>query len=75
MTTIDDFIGLLNTELGMAWTADDLDVHLDQLPEWNSLHLLSVLTRLEQYTGHEVSLPDALVAGSLRDLYGVATAR
>lgn len=74
-TSIEDFIGLLNTELGTAWTAEDADVHLDDLPEWNSLHLLSVLTRLERHTGREVSLPAALAATSLRDIYSVTTDR
>lgn len=74
-TTIEDFIDLLNQELGLAWSLEDADVDLDRLPDWNSLHLLSVLTALEQRTGREVSLPDALAATSLRGLLAAATGR
>lgn len=72
MNTIDDFVQLLHLELGLPVTAEDLDASFDQLPDWDSLHMLSLLTLLERRTGRQMSLPDALKATTLNDVYALA---
>ncbi len=74
MNDIDDFLALLRDELGMAVTHDDLDKHLDHVTEWDSAHLVELVTLLERDTGHGISLPDALTASSLAEIYAVAVA-
>jgi|tagenome__1003787_1003787.scaffolds.fasta_scaffold20439676_2 acyl carrier protein len=74
MNDIEDFLTLLRDELGMAVTRDDLDKHLDQVAEWDSAHLVELVTLLERDTGHGISLPDALTASSLAEIYEVAVA-
>ncbi len=71
MTTVEDFVAVLQDELGLPVTAADLGRDLDQVEDWNSLHLLSLLTVVERRTGRSVSLPDVLTATTLNDIYAV----
>jgi hypothetical protein len=70
--TIDDFVGLLQDELGLAVTAEDIDRELDQVVGWDSMQLLALLRVLERRTGRAISLPDVLEASSLGRIYAVA---
>lgn len=72
---IEDFVALLRDELGMDVTADDVGKHLDELPDWDSAHLLWLLTALERGTGAPLSLPDLIEAGSLQEIYALAVSR
>jgi acyl carrier protein len=74
MNGIDDFIRLVQDELGLPVTAEHADRALDQVPGWDSVHLLWLLTALERSTGRRVSLPAVLEAGSLADIYALAAA-
>lgn len=74
MTTIEDFVGLVQDELGLEVTSDDLARSLDEVPGWDSLHLLSLATALERTTGRRIGLPDLLEARSLHGIYSVAVA-
>lgn len=67
--TIDDFIALIQEETGLQVTMADAERDLDQVADWDSMHLLSLLTVLERTTGHPVSLPDILEAANLREIY------
>ena len=69
MTTVEDFITLLQEEMGLPVTAADAGRRLDQLDGWDSLHLLTLLTVLERRTGRSVALPDVLTATTLNDIY------
>jgi acyl carrier protein len=73
MLTADAFLCLLQDELDLAVTEDDLDLELDVLPEWDSVRTLTLFTALERHTGRELSLPALLEAGTLRSLYETAT--
>lgn len=75
MNGIDDFVAILRDELGMTVTREDLDKHLDQVTDWDSAHLVELVTVLERDTGHSVSLPDALTASSLAEIYEVAVSK
>ncbi|MCP2321422.1 Phosphopantetheine attachment site [Nocardia amikacinitolerans] len=69
MSSIEDFVELVNMEAGLSLKVIDADVHFDHLEGWDSLHLLAVLTALERQTGRRISMPDVLTAQNLRDVY------
>jgi acyl carrier protein len=72
VNTIDDFLALLRDELGLPVTQQDMDLSLDQVAGWDSVHLLSLLALLERRTGHSVSFTDVLEATSLGGIYSLA---
>ncbi|MFB4308123.1 phosphopantetheine-binding protein [Actinomadura sp. GTD37] len=72
MDDIDDFLELLRDELGLPVEAADVDLSLDAVAGWDSVHLLALLTLVERRTGHAPMLPDLLEAGSIREIYSVA---
>jgi acyl carrier protein len=74
MLTLDRFVALIAEELAFPLTSDDLAVTFDRLPNWDSLHLLVLLTALERETGRRLSLPDLLEAQSLEQIYRHAVA-
>jgi acyl carrier protein len=72
VNSIDEFVTLINDELGLPVTARDTALAFDELPGWDSVHLLWLVTALERTTNHRVSMPDALQASSLADVYELA---
>ena len=74
MNTIDEFLAVLRDELGLPVTAEDADRRLDQIPGWDSVQLLWLLTAVEGRTGRSISLPDMLEASDLAGLYAVVSA-
>lgn len=75
MNSIDDFVTLLNDELGMTVTAEDVGRSLDEVPGWDSVHLLWMHTALERATGQSISMPELLEATSLAGIYQLAAPR
>ena len=73
--TSDDFLDLLRDELGLPIGPADLDRSLDEVPGWDSVHLIWLLSVLDQRTGRSIALPEAMTAGSLHGLYQAVTAR
>ncbi|MEV6927920.1 acyl carrier protein [Dactylosporangium sp. NPDC051485] len=71
---VDDFVGLLRDELSLEVSRADLGRRLDELPGWDSVHLLWLLTILEQRIGRPISLPELLEAQSLQELHERAAA-
>jgi acyl carrier protein len=71
MNTIDEFLAVIRDELGLTATADDIGRGLDEIPGWDSIHLLWLLTVIERRTGRTVSLPDVLEARTLERVYAV----
>ncbi|MDX3854945.1 MULTISPECIES: acyl carrier protein [Streptomyces] len=74
MNSIDELIALLRDELGLPIGPEDATRSLDELPGWDSLHLLWLITSLEKRTGRAISIPDVLEAGSLAAVYRLAVA-
>lgn len=72
MNTVEDFVLLLQDELALPVTEEDLGRPFDAVEAWDSVHLLALCTALEQKTGRSLSLADALEAKSLEDLYRLA---
>ncbi|MFF2808886.1 acyl carrier protein [Streptomyces sp. NPDC058000] len=75
MTNLDDFVVLLQDELGLPVAAEDIHLDLDEVGSWDSLHLLSLCAILERETGRSLSLPEVLEARSLAQIYGLAVGR
>lgn len=71
MNNIRDLIGLVRDELGLMITLDDIERELDELPGWDSMHLLWLVTQLEQRTGRSVTVIDVLEAPNLESIYGL----
>lgn len=69
MKTTDDFRALVQSEVGLTLTAESLPLGFDELPGWDSLNMLTLLTAIERETGRRVSMPDVLEATSLLDIY------
>ena len=74
VTTIEDFLDLIADRLGLPVTAEDADRDLDQLAGWDSLHLLWLVTVLEEKTGQPVQMADLLQARTLGEIYAAAVA-
>ncbi|HEY3870267.1 MAG TPA: acyl carrier protein [Actinocrinis sp.] len=74
MLALDDFIALVRDELGLAVTAADAQESLDRIEGWDSVHLLWLLTLIEQRTGRAVPLADLMEADSLGEMYSLVTA-
>lgn len=72
MNTVDDFVNIIRDELGLALTTEDVGRSLDEVPGWDSMHLLSLITVLERTTGRQISMPDVLQASSLEHIYSLA---
>lgn len=72
MNTIDDFMLLVEEELGLPVTAEEAGRHFDELAGWDSLHMLALLAAVERRTGRRVPLPEMLEATTLRDVYALA---
>ncbi len=74
MNSIDDFVTLVSEEIGLQVTLDTVTAEWDQLPGWDSVHLIALLSAIERATGRPVSLPDMLKAANLAEIYQFAVA-
>jgi acyl carrier protein len=74
VNSLDDFVVLVRDEIGLPVTRDNVGSSLDQVPGWDSVHLLSLLVALERETSRRIAVPDALEASSLEHLYELAVA-
>lgn len=74
MDSIDDFVTLLRDELGLPVTREDLAASLDDLPGWDSVHLLSLVALLERETQRPVPMSDLFEAESLEHVYRLVAA-
>jgi acyl carrier protein len=75
MNSIDEFVAVVRDELGLAVTVADSGRSFDELPDWDSVYLLWLLTAVERRTGRTISLPDVLEARTLEDLYAAVMDR
>lgn len=73
LLSLDDLLALLNDQLGLTVSAARVDDPLDTIPGWDSLHLLWLITTLETRTGRRIAMAEFLEAGSLAEIYDVAT--
>lgn len=71
MTTLEDFVVLLREELVLPLTVADAERDLVDLPGWDSMHLLWLVSVLEQRVGRTLSVIDLFEARSLADIYAL----
>ena len=74
MNSISDFAALVRDELGLPVTVQNVGLGFDELPGWDSVHLLTLLAVLERASGRRISLADVLEAPSLECIYALAVA-
>lgn len=74
MNDVNDLIALLRDQLGLPVAAEDAHLRLDQVPGWDSVHVLWLITVLERDAGRRVSLPALLEANSIQEIYDLAVA-
>jgi hypothetical protein len=72
--TTDDFVAMLRDELGMPISAGDLHRQLDDVPGWDSMHLVWLIAEMELRTGRRVSLPNVLEAPDLAGVHALYVA-
>ncbi|MFC8079307.1 acyl carrier protein [Streptomyces sp. NPDC057307] len=72
MNSLAEFVTLVHEELGIEVTVDTVGKSWDDVPGWDSVHLITLLSLLERETRRPVSLPDMLEAGSLKEVYDLA---
>ncbi|MEU0526589.1 phosphopantetheine-binding protein [Streptomyces niveus] len=70
--TLDDYVLLINDEIGMPLAPEQVAADFDELPDWDSLHLLKLVTALESAIGHKVPVGEILQARSLKEIYELA---
>ncbi|ADG99440.1 conserved hypothetical protein [Segniliparus rotundus DSM 44985] len=63
-----EFHELVVDETSLAIAVDDLKTPLDELPGWDSVYMLKLITAIEQRTGKPVSVSALLDARSLDDV-------
>lgn len=66
-----EFCTLLEEELGLHLTPEDLDRPLDDVPEWDSVHLLRLVTVVESVTGRRLPVAELLEAVTFKEMYDV----
>ncbi|MER5757258.1 phosphopantetheine-binding protein [Streptomyces sp. NPDC002088] len=74
MNSLDDFAELISDQIGIPVTSEDLRRSVDQVPGWDSLHVMWLLTLLERETGRRLSLPQVIEAPTLAHVYDLAVA-
>ena len=72
MNNLRDFVAILHDDLGLTIKLEDVGKDLDYIPDWDSVHLLQLMSVLERETGHPIALPDLLGASSLEEMYELA---
>ncbi|WP_381799139.1 acyl carrier protein [Streptomyces niveus] len=70
--TLDDYVLLINDEIGMPLAPEQVAADFDELPDWDSLHLLKLITALESAIGRKVPVGEILQARSLKEIYDLA---
>ncbi|NUK03401.1 acyl carrier protein [Streptomyces lunaelactis] len=72
MRTVVDLISLANEHLGTDLKPDDAGRELTELPCWDSVHLLRLVSLLETELGRQVPVAEMLEARSLSEIWTVA---
>ncbi|MFD5753185.1 acyl carrier protein [Streptomyces sp. NPDC127033] len=70
--TLDDYVRLVDDETGMPLAPGQVAADLDELPDWDSLHLLKLVTALETAVGRRIPVGKVLEARSLQEIYELA---
>jgi acyl carrier protein len=66
--TTEQFIGILRDLVGFPVGPEELDTAFDQLPGWDSVYLLKLVTSMERETGLRLPVARVLEARSLGEV-------
>ncbi|GAA2077489.1 hypothetical protein GCM10009801_33630 [Streptomyces albiaxialis] len=72
--TLEAFARVVNDELGVDFGPDELTADFDDLPQWDSLFLLKVVTAVESELNRSVPVGKVLEARTLKEIYDLAVA-
>ncbi|WP_434597769.1 phosphopantetheine-binding protein [Streptomyces sp. A5-4] len=72
--TLDDFTRLLADDLDLELAPGQVTADFDELPDWDSLHLLKLVTALERAIGSPVPVGKVFETRSLKEIYDLAVA-
>lgn len=72
ITSVEDFLTLLEDELGVRVDPGEVDRPLEDFAEWDSVHLLRLVTVVENVTGRRVRVADLLEATTFRQIHKAA---
>lgn len=72
MHTVVDLISLANEHLGTDLEPEDAGRELTELPSWDSVHLLRLVSLLERELGRPVPVAEMLQARSISEIWTVA---
>ncbi|HEX8078919.1 MAG TPA: phosphopantetheine-binding protein [Jatrophihabitans sp.] len=67
--TEQDFLEIINDELGLPLHARDLDDDLDSVVSWDSMLVMTLLTSVERRTGRQVQVGRLMAVRTLREIY------
>ncbi|MFI8091586.1 acyl carrier protein [Streptomyces sp. NPDC086080] len=70
--TLDAYVRLVNDEIGMPLEPEQVGCDFDELPDWDSLYLLKLVTALELATSRKVPVGRIFEARSLKEIYDLA---
>ncbi|MEU5095332.1 MULTISPECIES: acyl carrier protein [unclassified Streptomyces] len=70
--TLDDYVRLVDEEIGIPLAAGQVAADFDELPDWDSLYLLKLVTALETAVGRKIAVGKVLEARSLKEIYELA---
>lgn len=73
--SIDDFLTLVQAEVGLPLGPEDLDTDFDELAAWDSVQLLKLLTALEGNARVRLPVSQLLESRSLRQVHAVLVTR
>lgn len=62
---VEEFLALVETELGLPVGPQDVDIDFDDLPRWDSVYLLKLLTAIERVLGRRIPVARLLEARTL----------
>jgi acyl carrier protein len=69
-----EFVDVVRAESGLSLSTDDLRTRFDDLPGWDSVQLLKVLSALETERGITLPIARLLEARCLGDLHDAVVA-
>ncbi|GGJ22706.1 acyl carrier protein [Streptomyces brasiliensis] len=70
--TLGDYVRLVNDEIGMPLAPGQVAADFDELPDWDSLYLLKLVTALEPAIGRRIPVGRVLEARTLKEIYELA---
>lgn len=70
---LDGFVALVGDELGLPVTPADARRAFDEIPGWDSMHLMTLVEVLARRTGRDIDVTDVIDAENLAGVYALTT--